>query len=140
MRIREFLPSDYDAVRALWERCDLTLSLSDEREEVERMLRRNPGTCLVAEEDGAVIGAVMGGWDGRRGFVHHLAVEPGRRRRGVGRALMAELERRFRDMGVVKITFFIERRNRGVTEFYRRLGYEMRDDIRPMSKTLREGP
>ncbi|GAB4158429.1 MAG: GNAT family N-acetyltransferase [Planctomycetota bacterium] len=135
---KEFTIHHYDEVRQLWSRAGIKLTLSDEKNEIARMLQRNPDTCFIAEANGKVVAAVMGSWDGRRGFVHHLAVEPSFQRRGLGRAMMAELERRFRIMDVVKITFLVENDNLAVLDFYRKLGYSVRDDLTAVSKTLRE--
>lgn len=79
----------------------------------------------------------MGGFDGRRGLVHHLAVTAEHRGEGLGKALMAELDRRFRELGLEKYSFWIEADNTEVIKFYQHLGYELRDLI-TMSKTLRK--
>jgi ribosomal protein S18 acetylase RimI-like enzyme len=134
---RPFTIYDLEDVRQLWKRAGIKLTLSDTRPEIARMLARNPNTCFVAVKGQTIVAAAMGSWDGRRGFVHHLAVEPEFQRSGLGRAVMAELERRFRGMGVVKITFLVENDNLAVLEFYRKLGYEVRSDLTAVSKTLR---
>lgn len=112
------------------------LGISDTVPELVKFLGKNPGTCLVAEENGRVVGAVMGGYDGRRGLVHHLAVDPEMQRRGIGAALMKELEDRYREMGVVKYHLWIEDNSEAIIDFYRNIGCELRDLI-TMSKTLR---
>ena len=102
VHLRTFsLDQDWQAVRALWARCGpgVQFSRSDEPAEIRKKLLRDPDLFLVAEKDGAIIGAVMGGYDGRRGLVYHLAVAPDVRRLGIGRALMAEVEARLRDKG-----------------------------------------
>ena len=137
LTFRPFTVTDYEAVTGLWHRAGIKLTLSDSRHEIARMLDRNPDTCFLASCGDAIIGVVMGSWDGRRGFVHHLAVEPASQRSGVGSAIMAELERRFRVMGVVKMSFLIEQDNTAVVAFYRKLGYELREDLIVMSKALR---
>ena len=87
--IREMLPGDYDQVAALWKAVDGLGwdEVADSRAGVEKYLARNPGTCFVAEAGGRVVGTVLCGHDGRRGYIYHLAVSPSARRRGVGRAL-----------------------------------------------------
>src|SRR5439155_1555746 len=83
-----FQPSDYDDAMALWRQTEgLALRGADSREAVLHYLKRNPGTSFVARERRTLLGAVLGGHDGRRGYLHHLAVAPSHRRRGVGRAL-----------------------------------------------------
>jgi N-acetylglutamate synthase len=135
MRIREFIEEDIPAVLEIWRLAELSLGLSDTPEELKRFLKMNPTTSLVGE-DGFLIAAVLGGFDGRRGLVHHLAVLPELQGRGYGRAMMIELEHRFRQMGVVKINFWVEARNLQVVTFYERLNYQKRD-LLTMSKVLR---
>jgi ribosomal protein S18 acetylase RimI-like enzyme len=84
---------------------------------------------LVAARDGAVVGAVAAGWDGVRGWIHHLAVAAGARRRGVGSALMDEAERRLRARGCPKINLQVMPHNRAVVRFYARLGYAVEERI-----------
>lgn len=135
--IRECRRDDLPGLIDLWRRTGITLGLSETIPELVRLLDHNPTTCLVGEVDGRLIGGVMGGFDGRRGIVHHLAVEPEFQGNGFGSALMREIDSRFRNMGVVKYSFWIEKWNTGVIEFYKHTGYELRDLI-TMSKTLRE--
>ncbi len=135
--VRPMTMQDYGAVVDLWRSSGISVTLSDAPAETARMLSHNPATCLVAEADGKVIGVVLGGFDGRRGFVHHLAVAPDRRKTGLGRLLMEQIETKFAQMGVVKITFLVEVRNKGVLEFYKKLGYTVREDLIAVSKTMR---
>jgi ribosomal protein S18 acetylase RimI-like enzyme len=136
MMIRSMNSTDYPAAFHLWEECRLPLGESDTATEIDRFLARNPDTCLVAVRDERLIGTVLGGFDGRRGLIHHLAVHPGFQRQGVGRRLMAEVENRFHDLGVVKVSLWIRNDNRSVVAFYRQLGYELRQDIITMSRFM----
>ncbi len=136
MMIRSMNSTDYFAAFRLWEECRLPLGESDTAAEIDRFLSRNPDTCLVAVRDQRLIGTVLGGFDGRRGLIHHLAVHPGFQRQGVGRRLMTEVENRFRALGVVKVSLWIRNDNRPVAAFYRQLGYELRGDIITMSKFM----
>lgn len=138
MLIREMQIQDYEVVYALWKLAHLHLKRSDERAEIERMLRWNPTTCLVGEAEGTIVAAVMGGFDGRRGMVHHLAVHPDYRGRGLGRRMMEELEQRFEKMGVMKVNLFVVNHNTQVLGFYARLGYQERHELITLSKTLAE--
>jgi ribosomal protein S18 acetylase RimI-like enzyme len=138
MRIREFTMDDYDAVLHLWRTAGHGVHLrpTDSRGEIARKQERDPDLFLLAEEDGRLIGTVLGGWDGRRGLVYHLAVAPAYRGRGIGRALMAELERRFRAKGCLRVYMLVARDNTGAQAFYEHLGYERLDDVVPFACTL----
>jgi ribosomal protein S18 acetylase RimI-like enzyme len=133
--IRAFREQDYDAVLRVWREAGLTIKPSDTLPELRKLVERNPGTFLVAEEEGAVVGTVIGAWDGRRAWVYHLAVLPAARGRGTGRMLMGELERRMRAVGATKLNLLIEAGNAGVAGFYRKLGYAP-DDLLFMTKLL----
>ncbi len=138
--IRTFrFPEDYPAVYELWSRAGpgIQLRKSDEPEEIAKKLQRDPDLFLVAEAEGRIIGAVMGGFDGRRGLVYHLAVDPAYRRRGIGSALMAELERRLVAKGCLRAYLLVTEDNQETIAFYRRLGWEVMPVV-TMGKTLVE--
>ena len=135
--IREFRDEDYEAVVRVWREAGLTLKPSDALPELQKVIDRNPGLFLVAEEEGAIRGAVIGAWDGRRAWVYRLAVLPAAQGRGIGRMLMDELERRLRANGATKLNLLVERENASVADFYRRLGYAP-DDLLFMTKPLDE--
>ena len=88
MTIRRMAETDYDPVFTLWQNtAGMGLNPADDsREGIIRYLRRNPTTCFVAEEGGALIGAILSGHDGRRAYVYHMAVAEAHRRRGIGEA------------------------------------------------------
>ena len=91
--IRQFAPRDEGAVVALWEACGLTRSWNDPRKDIARKLRVQPEGFLLAVTGDEIVGSVMAGYDGHRGWVNYLAVAADARRAGVGRALMVEAER-----------------------------------------------
>ncbi len=125
--IRQFdLARDYDAVFALWKSIGpgVNISPSDTREEIAKKLQRDPDLFLVAEENGKIIGTVLGGYDGRRGLVYHLAVAESCRGNGLGTALMNELESRLKAKGCYKYYLLVTPDNLGVMVFYRRMGWE----------------
>ena len=127
MKIRSFeFESDYDAVRNLWENAGpgIQLSPSDEPQGILKKLERDPDLFLVAEHDGRLIGSVLGGFDGRRGMVYHLAVAPEHRKHGLGRALMDEVERRLRARGCVKYYLLVTHGNQDALDFYEKLECE----------------
>lgn len=128
MLIRAFdFSRDFDAVVALWQASGpgVHLGTSDTPEEIGRKLKRDPDLFLVAEEGAQILGAVLGGFDGRRGMVYHLAVTPEQRGRGLGTALMAELEARLKAKGCRKYYLLVTQDNLDVLDFYRRLGWSV---------------
>lgn len=132
MKIEKFVIENYDDVIRLWRKVDLTITSSDSKEEIERMLQLNPDLFLIGKIDEKIIGVVMGGFDGRRGYVHHLAIDPKYQKKGFGKMLVEELLKKFREKKVHKIHLFIEKRNDVIT-FYQKLGWEMRNDLVMMS-------
>jgi ribosomal protein S18 acetylase RimI-like enzyme len=132
---RNFQMEDYDEVVALWKRAGLELSQSDDREGITRKLERDADLFLVAIEDATIVGVVMGCYDGRRGWVNHLAVDPNYKGQGLGTQLMEEMEQRLREKGCGKVNLLIEPTNAAVQAFYQRLGYQ-RDELIFMEKWL----
>lgn len=125
--LREFrFPEDYAAVYALWQAAGpgIQLRRSDGPGEIQKKLQRDPDLFLVAELDGRIVGAVLGGFDGRRGLVYHLAVAAGYRRHGLGRRLMDELEERLRARGCIRMYLLVTSDNRSAMEFYEEAGWE----------------
>lgn len=140
LTIGEFTMDDFPVVHVLWQRGDLWMRPSDGAEAVRLKLTRDPELFLVArDEDGSIVGTVMGGWDGRRAYVYHLAVAPDCRRRGVGDALMDELEERFRARGALKAKLQILTDNDVSRAFFARRGYLRETDCEPWGKELVDG-
>ena len=135
MEIRPFEPGDEGAVVALWERCLLLRPANDPRRDIARKREVRPDLFLVGTIDGRVVASVMAGYEGHRGWINYLAVEPAERRKGLGRAMMAEAERRLRDAGCPKINLQVRATNVEALEFYRRLGF-VRDDVVSLGKRL----
>jgi ribosomal protein S18 acetylase RimI-like enzyme len=136
MSLREFdLERDYPAVIALWRTAGpgIHVSPSDNPAELAKKLKRDPDLFLVAETDGRIVGTVLGGYDGRRGMVYHLAVAADSRGRGIGSALMDELETRLMARGCRKAYLMIASENPAARVFYERHGWEVMD-ILPMGK------
>lgn len=125
------LPTDYSAVRALWQSsAGVGLDESDEPEPWKRYLQRNEGLSLVAvDEHGEVVGAVMCGHDGRRGYLSHLAVAQHVQRQGIGRLIVLACLNRLAELGVLRCNVRVFAHNHGGTEFWRRLGFNPRDDL-----------
>jgi ribosomal protein S18 acetylase RimI-like enzyme len=124
--IREFhLEQDYEAAIDLWNRAGpgLTVSRYDSREKLAKKLQRDPELFLAAECGGQLIGTVIGGFDGRRGIIYHLAVAEAHRCQGIGTALMNEVEQRLRAKGCGRAWLAIVPENLAVIEFYEQLGW-----------------
>ena len=138
IRYLSFTEGDYDEAMALWRRCEgVALGRADAREHVAAYLRRNPGFSFVARgEDGALAGAVLCGHDGRRGYLHHLAVEPGCRGRGIGRALAARALDAVRAAGLEKCHLFVLAGNAAGRRFWARAGWRERTDLVIMTADL----
>ena len=130
MNIREFVyENDLQAVLELWKGSSpgIRISPSDDPVEIRKKLQRDPDLFLVAEEDARIIGVVVGGFDGRRGMVYHLAVESIQRGRGFGLALMRELEKRLRRKGCLKYYLLVTKDNQDAVAFYQQIGCEVMD-------------
>jgi ribosomal protein S18 acetylase RimI-like enzyme len=125
VRIREFRPEDTEAVVALWVACDLTRPWNDPYADLERKLRDSPELLLVGEEEGSVVGSVMAGYDGHRGWVNYLAVHPSIRGRGLGRHLMGAAEERLAALGCAKINVQVRDGNESARGFYEAIGYRL---------------
>ncbi|MFQ5869550.1 MAG: GNAT family N-acetyltransferase [Candidatus Zixiibacteriota bacterium] len=136
MKIRSLKTGDYDEVLKIWREGGITVKKADSKEGFIVMLQRNPDTCFGATEDGELCGVILGGFDGRRGIIHHLAVKKQCRNRGIARELVQMLEKKFREKGVEKIKFWVEKPNVSVVDFYAKIGYHLRDDIVTLSKVL----
>jgi N-acetylglutamate synthase len=140
IHIRDMTRQDYEPVIGLWCRCaGVVLSSADRPDAIGRYLDRNPGLSLVAEESGRVIAALLCGHDGRRGYLHHLAVESEYRGRGVGRGLVERATGRLRRAGIAKCHIFVLRDNPAGRSFWTHLGWVVREDIGIVSLGLETG-
>jgi ribosomal protein S18 acetylase RimI-like enzyme len=135
MRIREYREDDYPEVLALWQTAGLIISRSDSPEGLHKKLERDADLFLVAQENERIIGVIMGCFDGRRGWINHLAVAPDRQAAGLGSILVKQVEDCLKAKGSEKVNLLIEPSNGGVQGFYQRLGYA-RDDLIFMEKWL----
>ena len=133
MKIELFTMRYYHEIIALWKRSGIEVSSSDTRDEIAKMLKRNPDLFLIGKENEKVIAVVMGAFDGRRGYVHHLAIDPDYQKKGYGKTMMDELIEKFQIKKVHKVHLLIEKSNKEVADFYRKLGWEVRDDLIMMS-------
>ena len=135
MRIRPYRPADEGRVVALWDRCGLLRPWNDPRKDIARKLRVQPKLFLVGVIEQELVAVVMAGYEGHRGWVNYLAIDPARRRVGLGRAMMDAVEARLRGLGCPKVSLQIRRGNSDVVEFYSRLGF-VEDDVVSFGKRL----
>ena len=138
MKIREFKIDDYPIVRDLWQIAGLILRPGDELEDVKLKLCRDPDLFLVVEEEHEIVGSVIGGWDGRRGWIYHLAVKPEHQRKGIGANLVREVEKRLIAKGAKKVNAQVYRWNEKSSEFFKSIGYETQPDLIMIGKQLRK--
>lgn len=138
--IRQMTPQDYDRVYALWSSCKgMGLNnVDDSREGIARYLVRNPNTCFVAEEEGNLLGVIMAGHDGRRGFIYHTSVSPDARGRGIGTQLANAALDALKAEGISKVALVAFTRNETGNAFWEKLGFEARHDLTYRSRALVE--
>lgn len=130
--------ADYDAVYSLWSRIEgMGLrSLDDSREGIERYLRRNPTTSFIALENGKVIGAILCGHDGRRGYIYHTAVDMEYRGCGTGRALLDRAFEALHKEGINKAALVVFDTNKIGNSFWESVGFEERIDLVYRNKSV----
>ena len=136
VKIRDLRSEDYDELVALWKAAGLPYRPRgrDGRDRIAREIEGNCAVFLAAEEDERLIGAVLGTHDGRKGWINRLAVHPEYRKRGIGRALVVEVERRLTALGIEIETCLVEDWNEGSLAFFERIGYVRHPDIVYLSK------
>jgi ribosomal protein S18 acetylase RimI-like enzyme len=139
IQLREFrYPEDYPAALRLWENAGpgIHVRRSDELEEIQKKLQRDPDLFMVAETAGRLVGTIIGGFDGRRGMIYHLAVEAAFRQHGVGSLLMDEVERRLKAKGCLKCYLMVAIDNDSAMRFYETRHWERMDTVHTYSKEL----
>ena len=140
MTIRKMNISDYEKVYAIWISCKgMGLNnLDDSREGIERFLLRNPETCFVAEADETVVGVIMSGHDGRRGYIYHTAVLPEYRNRGIAAKLVENAMSAMKNAGINKVALVVFDRNEGGNAFWEKMGFAVREDLVYRNKSIAE--
>ena len=140
MTVRTMTIEDFDQVHALW----MTISgfairsIDDSREGVERFLRRNPTTSVVAEEDGKIVGSILCGHDGRRGCLYHVCVHKDYRMRGLGKAMVVYAMNALKAEEISKVSLIAFTRNDIGNAFWNRIGWTRRLDLNYYDFTLNE--
>lgn len=135
MHIRSFAINDEQAVIDLWTNCGLVRPWNNPHLDIARKLSEQPELFLVVEVDGKVVGSVMAGYDGHRGWIYYLAVDPDQRGNSYGRVLVDAAEQLLLQRGCPKVNLMIRNGNERVQAFYRQLGYST-DEVVTMSRRL----
>ena len=138
LTIRVMTPADYDGVYHLWIHTPgMGLNTTDDsREGIEKYLRRNPTTSVVALDGERVIGVIMAGHDGRRGFIHHTAVLPDYRGQGIARELVNHAMDALEAEGIHKVALVAFARNEIGNGFWQKIGFEKREDLVYRNKNI----
>ena len=140
MEIRKMKIEDYEAVYQLWLSCKgMGLNtVDDSRDGIEKFLQRNPDTCFVAEKDGKIVGVIMAGSDGRRGYIYHTAVSPDQRRQGIASKLVDAVMTVLENIGITKAALVVFERNADGNAFWEKSGFTVREDLVYRNKSIAE--
>ena len=138
--IRQFSMEDYSEVYELWRNTPgIGLrSIDDSKEGIECFLKRNPTTCFVAEEDGQIVGVILGGHDGRRGAIYHACVSEAYRRRSIARQLMDQVVEAMKNEKITRLGLLCLAHNETGNHYWTSLGWEQREDIHYYSVSINE--
>ena len=140
MEIVKMTNEYYSDVYELWLSCrGMGLNnLDDSEQGINKFLQRNPDTCFVALQDEKVVGVIMAGSDGRRGYIYHPAVDPLYRKRGIATALVETVMQAMKNIGINKIALVVFEHNEGGNKFWERLGFTERNDPVYRNKAINE--
>lgn len=138
MKIRTMSIFDYADVYNLWLSCKgMGLnSLDDSRDGIEKFLKRNPDTCFVAEVDNRIVGSILTGNDGRRGYIYHTAVSPQYQKHGIGSTLVDTAIDTLKKLGINKIALVVFDKNDNGNAFWEKQGFTERNDLIYRNKTI----
>jgi ribosomal protein S18 acetylase RimI-like enzyme len=139
LHIRPYQDSDEKDIIDIWRECNLLVPWNNPKLDIKRKLKVNPELFLVGLLDGKIVATVMGGYEGRRGWMNYLAVSPDHQRNGFSRQIVSVLENKLRAMGCPKINLQVRTGNIGVIKFYESLGYSD-DHVFSMGKRLIDDP
>lgn len=139
VEIRVFTAADTPQALILWRSCEgIGLSSADEPQRIAGYLARNPGMSFAAWDGDTLVGAVLCGHDGRRGYLHHLAVDRTYRGQGIGRALVDRCHATLRAQDIDKVHIFVYRENEAALTFWKGVRYVPRDTLALLSASLNE--
>jgi ribosomal protein S18 acetylase RimI-like enzyme len=138
--IRLFTLADYPALFALWNSLpgfnQGLRSIDDSEAGIAKFLQRNPNTCFVAEEDGKIVGGILAGHDGRRGYIYHAFVHPDFQRQGIGKLLADSACEALKAEGITKAGMLVFGTNEQGNAFWESQGWQTRPDLVYRNKTL----
>ena len=135
--IRPYRAEDEEHVIHLWMRCNLVVAWNNPQRDIERKLKANPELFLVGVSHEHLVATCMAGYEGHRGWINYLAVDPDYQRQGLAQKIMAAAEKKLQDLGCPKINLQVRSNNTGVIQFYERIGYSV-DNVLSMGKRLAE--
>ena len=140
MIIRTMITNDYSRVYDLW--CNTKgmglNSIDDSEDGILRYLKRNPSTCFVAEKDGKLLGAILSGHDGRRGYIYHTAVIESARSQGIGGKLLEASLNALAQAGISKVALVVFEYNEIGNSFWEKAGFSKRNDLIYRNKSLKD--
>jgi len=136
--IRQLTIADYDAVYSFWMNTPgMGLNdIDDSREGIAKYLARNPHTCFVAIEQERIVGVILSGHDGRRGYIYHTAVDAALRKRGIGTALLNAAMDALKSEGISKVALVVFKNNSIGNEFWEKRGFMIREDLNYRNKAI----
>lgn len=140
MEIRKMIIDDYEEVYKLWMSCaGMGLNnLDDSKEGILRFLDRNPDTCFVAVDLGRLIGVILAGNDGRRGYIYHTSVSPDCRKNGIATKLVDTAMEALSGCGIHKVALVVFEKNRDGNQFWEKIGFTSRSDLIYRNKSISE--
>lgn len=140
MQIRKMTADDYEGVHNLWLNTPgMGLNnIDDSKDGIEKYLRRNPDTCFVAVKGNKIIGAILSGHDGRRGYIYHTAVSAAERKSGIGTALVEKAMNALKNEGINKVALVVFSKNSLGNRFWENRGFFARNDLNYRNKAINE--
>ena len=138
-KIIEMKLSEYNEVYSFWKSINgLGLSSADTKKNIKKYLAKNPGMSFVAKAEDYIIGTILAGHDGRRGYIYHFAVDEEFREKGIGKLLLSRVIQKFKSENILKCHLFVYKYNEIGKKIWEQLGWELREDIFVMSKEITE--
>ena len=140
MQIHTMKITDYEKVYALWMSCKNMgfNDIDDSKEGIARFLERNPNTSFVAIENDELLGIILGGHDGRRGYIYHMSVAENHRKKGIGSALVEKCLESFKNEKISKVALLVFKYNETGNAFWEKQGFILREDVNYRNIGLRE--